>query len=1182
MPPVLALHTLGPLQVFVGEQPLAPALPLKARALLAYLALEGGPVSRSRLAGLCWSDHSEESALANLRQALTRLRRSLPDHISADRRSVDLTGEVWVDLRHLERQPPTLEMLDLVRGELCADLDLGGDTLFDEWLTARRSQARATVVGVVEHLVEEALARGDPDAGVRAARRLVELQPLVEAAHRTLMRCFAAAGHPAAALAQLETCRHVLATELRVEPEPETMQLWEQLRRSASVPASRRSSLPAPAGSLVGREAELSRLEELLEQPASRLVTVVGPGGVGKTRLAVELAHRYPQGEAAFVSLLATPPGRGDAARDLLVGSLAADLGVALSGERSPLTELMEAVASGPRLLVVDNFEHLVDAAWVLGELLEANPALRMLVTSRRRLGLGTEWVVELTGLSFPPAEPVADVERFESVQLLMQLLTRQGVEHPSGQVMADIARAVEGFPLALELAARWCRSLPPAKVASRLRGSLELLQGAGGGRHSSMRVVMDHSWDLLHPEEQRALAACSVFRGAFGLAEAEAVTGSDISRLAALVDHSLLRLSAEGRYHFHELVRQYAAERLAEDPAREEEVQRRHAAWVRTVVSADPAAGGEGVVDDLRASVQWALEHGSTDEALDQLEAAWEALRRRSWFQELAGMAERCLARSDLVPRQRARALVWLALAQANSGALEDARQTMDDALEVVGRRLPGSLPGVLGRVFWELARRPLVVLLGSKRPRRTRPEEALEVLAYIHLGELNFATDRPFPMLAIASTLLNRTERLDRVDLLAYSRATITVTSGPLGLRGTARAWADRCEAALAELEAPTLAALQAVMASTVFWLMEGEWERVSRARERVSAWGPACGEQRIVEMAVLLDAIAAYHQGDYPRADDLARGVVETAGRRGARATRAWAMLALAEAALRHGRRDQAAAWVTETEPLLTSVGRIDLLRHLVARGRLSEDPGEVWELLQHADKVRLPQLLVAVHALEGHAGVAELALDLVEQGVRVPEALALAHRWLPVVRRFAWSVPIARPRLHLIQGRLALAAGRQGAALRQLRKARAWAERLGMPHELEQARDGWATEGYCSDTGSCSTPRSTTDGFQLSWLRSASNCGNRPSSTGSATFPSSRASGAPRQKWMPCPNERWAEALGRVRSSRSGSGNTAGSRLAAPTTRITRSPGEISTPPSSTGVVATRLVRCTGES
>jgi DNA-binding SARP family transcriptional activator len=311
----LRVRVLGGAELTVSGRPLVELASAKAAALLFYLSVTGTGHSRSALAGLLWSDLPEPTARANLRVVLTKLRRVLPEHLDVTRQTVALAGgrSVWVDAVEVSRAAADRDGVDLpaavrlCRGDFLEGFGVPGAPLFDEWAAERRAAIRADMLALMDRALRRARDEGDPATGIEVTRRMLGLERLHEEAHRALMWFLATAGQRSAALAQYETCRYLLKEELGIEPSAATVALRDEIAGAgdftelggtppsaaaqgnqavaASVPLS---ALPRPLTTLVGRDKELARLGDLLDDPACRLVTLVGPGGIGKTRLAVE------------------------------------------------------------------------------------------------------------------------------------------------------------------------------------------------------------------------------------------------------------------------------------------------------------------------------------------------------------------------------------------------------------------------------------------------------------------------------------------------------------------------------------------------------------------------------------------------------------------------------------------------------------------------------------------------------------------------------------------------------------------------------------------------------------------------------------------------------------------------------------------------------------------------------
>jgi len=397
------------------------------------------------------------------------------------------------------------------------------------------------------------------------------------------------------------------------------------------------SNLPAARSSFVGRTEELAAIDRLLDDPGCRLLTLVGPGGAGKTRLAVEAAkHRrdhYQHGvHFAPLASVASP--------DLLPAAVAASLGFEIDTDfgTSPGEQLMDFLRARTTLLVLDNFEHLVDGSQLLGEVVEEAPGVALLATSRERLGIQPEWVFDVDGLAVS-----GDDDRRDGAAAVRLFVERARQADPSFAPTAEtrpqvtrICRLVEGMPLAIELAAAWTSTLPCSDIADEIERGLDFLSTTARDveeRHRSLRAVCDHSWRLLTAEQRGVFERLSVFRGGFTRDGAAAVAGADLRTLSDLVGKSLVRRLELGRFEIHEFLRQFAAGRLAEDPATERRAFEDHAAFhlgrlrSRKADLLGPRVGEardelRGELADLRAAAEWAAVHWDDDAAREVLAA--------------------------------------------------------------------------------------------------------------------------------------------------------------------------------------------------------------------------------------------------------------------------------------------------------------------------------------------------------------------------------------------------------------------------------------------------------------------------------------------------------------------------------------------------------------------------------
>ncbi|MFN8376606.1 MAG: AAA family ATPase [Anaerolineae bacterium] len=333
--------------------------------------------------------------------------------------------------------------------------------------------------------------------------------------------------------------------------------------------------LPTTHTSFIGRDVEYREIAQLLSNSPCRLLTLVGPGGIGKTRLALEAMRQFsfPHG-VYFVSLQSlTSPA-------FMLSTLADALGFQFYSGADPKQQLLHYVSEKSLLLVLDNLEHLLEGVTLLSDMLAAAPRIRILATSRERLNLREEWVLEVKGLQFPPTDAELNLEPYSAIHLFLQHTRRANVNFTltdaQKPAVIRICRLIGGMPLAIELSATWVKVLSCEQIAHEIERSLDILETGARNiepRHRSMRAVLDQSWHLLSHAERDTCRRLSVFRGSFSREAAEYVAGTSLRVLTALLDKSLLRLSENGRYDLQELVRQYAEEELAERPGEREQV---------------------------------------------------------------------------------------------------------------------------------------------------------------------------------------------------------------------------------------------------------------------------------------------------------------------------------------------------------------------------------------------------------------------------------------------------------------------------------------------------------------------------------------------------------------------------------------------------------------------------------
>ena len=420
------------------------------------------------------------------------------------------------------------------------------------------------------------------------------------------------------------------------------------------VPPAPRISLPILPTPLIGRQREVEELGQLLRDPHCRLLTLVGPGGIGKTRLAIETASEV---QTIYVDGVYFVPLAPVSATRYIVPVIADAIGFTFQSASliDPQIQLFQYLQEKQVLLVVDNLEHLLaePGVEVLAELLANAPRVKLLATSRESLGLQDEWIFEVQGLPIPESRDAEGSAQNTSVELFLQRARRAHVgfqatpeDYPA---IVRICQLVNGMPLGIELAAAWARTLTCDEIAREIERGLDFLSVSTRdlpARHRSMRAVFDHSWKLLTEEEQGVLLRLSVFQGGFRREAAEQVAKATLAVLSTLVTKSLIRRSGAGRYDLHELIRQFAAEHFAQRPEEQAATQERHSSYyltwfshederLRSSAQREALAELTAEMDNFRAAWDWAVTHGEFALIEQTLRAFARLYDTRGWLQE-------------------------------------------------------------------------------------------------------------------------------------------------------------------------------------------------------------------------------------------------------------------------------------------------------------------------------------------------------------------------------------------------------------------------------------------------------------------------------------------------------------------------------------------------------------------
>jgi predicted ATPase/DNA-binding SARP family transcriptional activator len=785
--PELILSLLGRLQIEHRQLGAITLSNRKAAGLLAYLLIESDHAhSREFLLGLLWPDLPTTAAQNNPRVTWAHLQKALGTRASdaqpyliGDRLALRFNPlsdheldvarfRTLIEDSRLHSHPDQgscagcaarlTQALALVRGDFLDEFSLGDCEQFDEWLISQRRHLHAQVTSALEQLAAFHEHAGQLAEAERAIRRLLEYEPLRESAYRQLMRVLARADRRSAALDVYETCRRVLAAELGLAPAVETVTLAEQIRTQALFEShAAHVDLPPVLARFFGRQQESARLVDLLSRRTVRLVTLTGPGGVGKTRLAIEVAHRMAGVFAHDICLVEL---EGVADERSVDDAVAAALRLPTNTGRSSTGAILDYLRGKTMFLILDNCEHLVKAcASLIQTLSRAAEGLTVLATSRIPLHLDEEHVVRLEPFVTPVIHDaerltVADALSYDPVQLFVdraaQSLLQFSLTDANVLPVVRICQQLDGIPLAIEIAAAQTRALPVEAIAERLGQRFAWLNRQVGEtlpRQRTLHTMIDWSYELLSEQERLLLCRLSVFAGGWTLEAAEAVSapGEPCAEiLTELVDHSLVVFGADSghrRYGMHETICYFAQGYLTGSDQEADALERHARYYAQLVFRAAENREGQTLTerlrivkddhDNVRRAFEWLLgnDHAQALGLVAQLGMDLNFWELGGFFQEGRRWLERALNGTQAsVSSQRAQAL--LAAADLSS-AISDFGYGLQCARQA--QQLSQQLGDQRGEIDARLKYDELAELAGGHANLHEQVEEALQMAEMI-----------------------------------------------------------------------------------------------------------------------------------------------------------------------------------------------------------------------------------------------------------------------------------------------------------------------------------------------------------------------------------------------------------------------------------------------------------------
>ncbi len=610
----------------------------KISALLYYLAHKNHWVDRNTLAYLFWADIPEENARSNLRKMINRLK-SLPYAQALEIERTQLRWLIDTDLKAFQNALETensSQTIGLYTGEFMQGFRLDGASEFEAWLEAERQELFSVWRETVFQLSSALEVKGQHEDIANAFEKLHKADPFDEDVLKRYLQSLYLTGRQSKALDTFKQFEQKLKDELGGEPEQATLALVKQIKASPlqnefltrnEKPSQKTfinqqlHNLPTQPTPFVGRIVEQMQLTEQLEKSDCSLITIVAPGGMGKTRLAVTAAKKQLNNFEHGVYFVPFAPVN---APEQMAYTLADALNFNFYGKDKSKSQLLNYLKDKNMLLVLDNLEHLLSGVELISEILQASPNIKILATSRERLNLHAEWLFDLRGLSFPEGSK-EEATNFDAIRLFVQSAQRVQpsftINEQNTLVVMRICQLIQGMPLATELAAAWLELLSLDEILAEIKQGIDFLETEMRDlpeRQRSIKSVFDTSWKRLSESEQLVFTNLSVFRGGFTREAAQSIASANLRTLRSLVNKSLIFLDGK-RYGIHELLRQYGAEKLAEIPKQVKELNNLHSQYFTDFLElqsndllgkrqVEASKKVEIELDNIRAVWHWAI----------------------------------------------------------------------------------------------------------------------------------------------------------------------------------------------------------------------------------------------------------------------------------------------------------------------------------------------------------------------------------------------------------------------------------------------------------------------------------------------------------------------------------------------------------------------------------------------
>jgi predicted ATPase/DNA-binding SARP family transcriptional activator/tetratricopeptide (TPR) repeat protein len=589
---MLEIKTLGNLVITEDGKILDALGSLRSQVLLTYLALETGSHRRHYLANMLWPESSEDKALTSLRVVLSELRKGVGDYLDISRTDIAIhpDSQISLDVRELERSVvlgKTESALNIYRGDFLTGIYIPGSTEYENWRRWEDERIRILLTTHLEERIRNRISLSRYQEVEGLSQNLLKIDPFNETANQCYALTLAMSGHRSAAIKHILAYSKLLLDDLGIEASPEIIDLKDKISNddldSLAVEYKPKNNLPLHQTNFIGRRDGLARLTEQIIDPQCRLISIIGPGGIGKTRLAiqsiVENIHHFPDG-AFYIPLESTSDSEG------IFQAIAAEMNFKFDSIISLIsaqTQLLDVIRNLKIVLLLDGFEHLTKSGNQISFLLNNAPNLEIIVTSRHKLNIPGEWSFTLEGMKTKEPSGEHDGNPPEAAELFLhrseQIYPNQRIESDDLFAVLRICELVEGLPLGIELAAGWTSVLGFSEIVDEITKTYEFLDRQTDKENTlkNIRAVFTSSWNLLDQPLQDILPRLSVFNGGFTHQAAKEIAQATLTDLSTLVDKSMLRKTQGGKFSLHPVVKEFSREILLERPREYQKILHNH-----------------------------------------------------------------------------------------------------------------------------------------------------------------------------------------------------------------------------------------------------------------------------------------------------------------------------------------------------------------------------------------------------------------------------------------------------------------------------------------------------------------------------------------------------------------------------------------------------------------------------